>query len=286
MVRKALLVRVGAEKNRDGGYSPLLGEGLFEYIPILEDIETIEVRTFNTIVGKHGAPFSTYMNSKKSDTPVHYDPYFGDIFTFGDGTSQRNTFLKLSKGDLLVFYATFAEFQNNRMIWDTKNVHIYGYFTVYDPIDGKTMNCGFNMKELDDALFDKYDTKYYDMLIEDWQQIPELEELPDEITENAHFKNYIAFHEDIRWTCEDQSYLSNFVVISGDPEQSKLLEKAILIADIIPGTYPFQLKKEYATAWNLFSKKTNAPMNITRKVPYWIRGDTQVNNLMELLGIN
>lgn len=273
MTNKVMLLRVGAERGRDGGFSPIFNDDTFEFIPMIEVLPSIEHRNYNNIQGKNGLYFSEYTGLKNIDKSVHYDPNFNDVFTYGDNTSQKDEFLKLKKGDLLVFHATFIKYRNGKRLWDTKNQYIFGYFVV---------NESFNFEIINDILYNNYirnGREYYEILQRDWTEIVEFKDFPKEILENAHFKTYVCSSGSL-----SAIKLADFVIVSGDRSRSKLLDTPILISDIIKGTYPFQLKEKYAEAWNLYNDKNN-PINITKKVPHWIKGSESIKQLINKLGI-
>lgn len=129
---KAMLLRVAIDKGTGGALGPIFEDGSFEYIPIDEhDEETNEIRTYGSIIGRKGKPFSYFLPKRLRDRRVHYDPEF-ETFTYGDPTVKRMYLLKLEKDDLLVFYAGLTPFENYRF---EEGLYIIGYFVIDKIID-------------------------------------------------------------------------------------------------------------------------------------------------------
>lgn len=129
---KAMLLRVGIDKGTDGQLAPIFEDGSFEYIPISEgDMLSKEDRTYENVIGRSGKPLSMYLPEKIRNRKTHFDPEF-ETLTYGDPTSKRKYFLKLQKGDLLVFYAGLTPFRNSK---HKEGLYIIGYFTVEKVID-------------------------------------------------------------------------------------------------------------------------------------------------------
>lgn len=129
---KALLLRIGIDKGTDGTLGPIFHDGSFEYIPISEgDPDSHEDRTYKNTIGRTGKPLSAYLPERIGNRTMHFDPEF-ETFTYGDPTPKRKYLLKLSKGDLLVFYAGLAPFDNKK---HRTALYIIGYFTVNRVID-------------------------------------------------------------------------------------------------------------------------------------------------------
>ncbi|MGQ4875968.1 MAG: hypothetical protein ACP6IY_18025 [Promethearchaeia archaeon] len=255
----AMLVRVGAEKGRDGGYSLIFEDNSFIYLPISESKDSIEDLTYRDLLYRSGFSDISFFNKNKIDSKLHYDPYFNEIYTYGDGTEQRFQFLKLNKGDLLIFYGTFSRY-GDAELYNSENMYIFGYFEVNETI---------HFKEINSALVERYKKQnkdFYKILAEDWRKVEEFYCFPDEIIYNAHFKRYLA-----RRAIAPEKY-ADFVIVFGHPNHSRLLKNAILISERDgPRNLPYTLKKDLADLWNLKSGDSNQAINITRKVPHTIK---------------
>ena len=128
---KALLLRVGIDKGTDRALGPIFANGTFEYIPLSENEQTNEQKTYRNTIGRHGHPLSKDIPSVIGDRTMHYDPEF-ETFTYGDPTAKRDYLLKLQRGDLLVFYAGLTPFENDEY---DEALYIIGYFTVENVVD-------------------------------------------------------------------------------------------------------------------------------------------------------
>lgn len=120
---KALLLRVGIDKSY-GALSPVFADLTYRYIPIYyrerKEIERKETRTYRHL-GLH-----SYLPESLWDKKVHLDPEF-QSFTYGDpGRLKRASLLKLSKGDLLVFYIGGKAIETDQ----SEGCYIIGYFCV------------------------------------------------------------------------------------------------------------------------------------------------------------
>lgn len=125
---KALMLRVGIDKGY-GALSPVFADLTYEYIPIYyrdrKEVERNETRTYRDL-GLH-----SFLPPKLWDKKVHLDPEFHS-FTYGDpGWLKRSSLLKLSKGDLLVFYIGGKAVQANH----SEGCYIIGYFVVDTVLD-------------------------------------------------------------------------------------------------------------------------------------------------------
>jgi hypothetical protein len=128
---KAMLLRVGVDKGTDGALGPIFEDGTFEYIPMSENFQSKEQRTYASTIGSHGRPLSTYLPGKIDNRVIHFDPEF-ETFTYGDPTVKRKYLLKLQKEDLLVFYAGLTPFRNDKY---KEALYLIGYFTVENVVD-------------------------------------------------------------------------------------------------------------------------------------------------------
>lgn len=129
---KAMLLRVGIDKGCGGALSPIFEDGSFEYIPIPEsDHDTRETRTYQNTSGRKNRPLADFLPFKICNNKIHFDPEF-ETFTYGDPSSKRKSLLKLNKNDLLVFYAGFTPYENDKY---PNALYIIGYFVVEDVVD-------------------------------------------------------------------------------------------------------------------------------------------------------
>lgn len=125
-----VLLRVGIDTAEGGINSPLFANGTFEFIPIPDDKHGVDRRTYGNTTGRrHGRALVEYfpvrMRSRIKDVPMHVDPEF-ETFTYGDPTPPKKSLARLSRGDMLVFYAGLEG-------WDfecSPALYIIGYFEV------------------------------------------------------------------------------------------------------------------------------------------------------------
>ncbi|MCC7550708.1 MAG: hypothetical protein KO316_04280 [Methanobacterium sp.] len=123
---KAMLLRVGIDKSSDGILSPIFPDGTFEYIPLSENTESNEIRTYHDVIGRKGKPLSAYLPPDVAHRKVHLDPEF-TTFTYGDTGRKSNYLRKLNPEDLLVFYAGLTPYNGSEY---PEALYIIGYFTV------------------------------------------------------------------------------------------------------------------------------------------------------------
>jgi len=123
---KAMLLRVGIDKSSDGILSPIFPDGTFEYIPLSENTESNEIRTYHDVIGRKGKPLSAYLPPDVAHRKVHLDPEF-TTFTYGDTGRKANYLMKLNPEDLLVFYAGLTPYNGSEY---PEALYIIGYFTV------------------------------------------------------------------------------------------------------------------------------------------------------------
>lgn len=103
---KILFLRVGIDRGCGGTLSPRFSDGTFEYVPIPESSELLVGRgvTYPELPARHGGTLDKYSGSTGY---THYDPEF-ETFTYGEPSEpKRSQLLRLTEGDLLVFYAGF-----------------------------------------------------------------------------------------------------------------------------------------------------------------------------------
>lgn len=103
---KILFLRVGIDRGCGGTLSPRFADGTFEYVPIPESSELLEYKgvTYPSLIARHGGTLEQYSGSTGY---THYDPEF-ETFTYGEPSEpKRSQLLRMSPGDLVVFYAGF-----------------------------------------------------------------------------------------------------------------------------------------------------------------------------------
>jgi hypothetical protein len=106
--RKALLLRVGIDRGTGGVLAPIFRDGTFEYIPIPEAVPTRCTLTYATLTGRCVPSLAMLLPCRLAGRIPHVDPDF-EALTYGDAALQkRRQLLRLSAGDMLVFYAGLA----------------------------------------------------------------------------------------------------------------------------------------------------------------------------------
>lgn len=124
-IDEALLLRIGIDSGTGGGHGPFFPDGTLEYVPIPEDRETAERRTYDDILGRGGKSLSAYIPHLADRVP-HYDPEFR-TYTYGDPSPIKRTQLaRLTEGDLLIFYAGLEPMDGSA----PPLLYAIGYFTV------------------------------------------------------------------------------------------------------------------------------------------------------------
>jgi len=125
---KMVLLRVGIDSGAGGIQGPLFSDGSFEFIPI-PDSSGRGARTYGNTVGINGRPLVAYFPDRKQQSmqtqSMHVDPEF-ESFTYGDPTKPKAGLRKLSKGDILVFYAGLSGCDHKC----APALYIVGYFVV------------------------------------------------------------------------------------------------------------------------------------------------------------
>ena len=192
---KAMLLRVGIDKSSDGVLAPIFQDGSFEYIPLSEKDETsTENRTYTDLTGEKGKPLSDYLPTRVANRKVHLDPEF-NTFTYGDVGRKADYLLKLNPGDILVFYAGLTPYMESEY---PEALYIIGYFTVGEIIDFHKITGSHRTNNPHKS------------------SLNEINRIQGHYPNNSHPKRASDIHE--------------MVLVVGDPEQSKILEKAILIS--------------------------------------------------------
>ncbi len=111
-----------------GGLGPIFPDGSFEYVPIPENPTKTCSRSlmFSQIPARSGGFLDQFAPARFRRGPAHYDPEF-ETFTYGDPTkNKRGQLLRLTRGDLLVFYAGLRP-PNQR---SGSRLYLIGYFTI------------------------------------------------------------------------------------------------------------------------------------------------------------
>jgi len=127
----AVLVRVGIDKGY-GFLSPVFQDLSFRYIPIYYknkiEMEKKEKRDYYQLSREQQNDLIDYVPQKYKRRIVHYDPEF-ETYTYGEPNNpKRGALLKLTKGDLLIFYLGGELHLDN---YKTEmGCFIFGYFEV------------------------------------------------------------------------------------------------------------------------------------------------------------
>ena len=128
----AVLLRVGIDTGSGGILGPLFKDGTFEFIPIDDGFGGLGVneRTYGNTRGRRNKGklidyFPERLRERRRETPIHDDPEF-NTFTYGDPTRLKAGLRKLTKGDLLIFYAGLV---GSDFTFDPA-LYIIGYFEV------------------------------------------------------------------------------------------------------------------------------------------------------------
>lgn len=228
------LIRVGLDTGDigGGGHAPIDYDGTFDYIPIPEDIATREETTYKTLESRIGASIEEYPD-RPADAKLHRDPEF-DTYTYGEvGPSKRNSLRKLSEGDLLIFYSSLQPRYSQASV----RLYIIGYFTVESTHD---------LEELDPE---------------------ERANVLDEHSNNAHTKR-----ESLTPTSRADDREKFPIIVSGDPEKSRLLDRAIpLTSPTVSGLTSWYHKyRPLSTPDDILGLRAT---DLTRSLPKKLRRD-------------
>jgi putative DNA base modification enzyme with NMAD domain len=133
------LLRVGIDTGSGGIHGPILKNGAFEFLPICDKRNRFGVNqetygnTKGQILGNLLCGyFPERWRSKAQGMFIHNDPEF-ETFTYGDPTVPKSGLKKLTKGDLLVFYAGLEGWDFSR----DPALYIVGYFEVEKAISAR-----------------------------------------------------------------------------------------------------------------------------------------------------
>lgn len=239
---KAMLLRVGIDKSSDGLLAPIFPDGSFEYIPLSENRDSSENRTYNDIIGRKGKLLSTYLPPEVAVRRVHMDPEF-ITFTYGDEGRKANYLKKLNPGDILAFYAGLTQFNGDE--WDeyyegdeySEALYIIGYFTVRKVIDlSKLVEKEVIIRTI-------------------------LKKFPH----NSHPKRHDT---------------GEMVLVVGDPDKSKLLDRAILLSQKKPN----KIGRRYHAVSPKMEELLGIEGSIQRSIPpRFITEEDKIKNLKNLL---
>jgi hypothetical protein len=124
--RQALLLRVGIDRGTGGALAPIFPDGSFEYVPIPEPGATRCSLTFAALPARRGGSLAVFVPHRIAGLHPHIDPDFA-AWSYGDAAlSKRRQLLRLTPGDLLVFYVGLAP----RPADDIPRLHVIGWFVV------------------------------------------------------------------------------------------------------------------------------------------------------------
>jgi hypothetical protein len=165
-------------------------DGSFDYIPIPEHCGSTESRTYRDIDTRDGPSASAFAGADPA-TPVHFDPEFA-TYTYGEvGTQKCASLTKLDPDDLLVFCAGLAPADGA----DRPRIYAIGYLTVDDVLDLEQLSPD--------------------------QRADIIERYPN----NAHVKREGLTPETLH--PDDPERTRYPAIIAGDPDQSRLLDRAV-----------------------------------------------------------
>ncbi|MFA0834317.1 MAG: hypothetical protein ACC609_09960 [Methanobacterium formicicum] len=242
---KAMLLRVGIDKSSDGVLAPIFQDGSFEYIPLSEKDETsTENRTYTDLTGEKGKPLSDYLPTRVANRKVHLDPEFS-TFTYGDVGRKANYLLKLNPGDILVFYAGLTPYMKSEY---PEALYIIGYFTVREIMDFHKITASYKTNNSHKS------------------NVTEIKTIQEKYPNNSHPKRVSDIHD--------------MVLVVGDPEQSKILEKAILISHKKLN----KIGRHYHAVSPQMEELLGIKGSIQRSIPpRFIDNEKNVNNFKEVL---
>lgn len=104
-VDNVLLLRVGVDSNTGKAHGPLFEDNTFDYIPIPEQSDTREDRTYDDLLSRGGQSLSSHVQHLAEEKP-HFDPEF-ETYTYGDPSqNKRSQLTRLTRDDLLIFYSS------------------------------------------------------------------------------------------------------------------------------------------------------------------------------------
>lgn len=243
------LLRVGLDGTAAGGrgLAPIYWDGTFDYIPIPEQCDSSETRTYRDLQTRGGGSASEYAGVDP-ETPLHYDPEF-ETYTYGEvGSKKCASLRKMDPGDLLVFCAGLNPAGDE----DRPRMFAIGYLTVSEVNDLEEMSPG------------------------------EREDVLSRHSNNAHAKRTGVDPD--RLHHGDESRTRYPVIVAGDPERSRLLDRGVpLSSSTATGTDHSWYRKyrplgsaESVLGLNATDLKRSNPKKIRsppREVRAWLDGD-------------
>ncbi len=145
MARKAVFMRRGLDSGSKGGKAHgVFNEELqFDYFPVIfgkgyTDEDFFHCRTYSEISCRLGGFLSDYLPLRLKCAVPYVNPNFNNL-TFEESTRKYQSLAHLSKGDLIVFYASLKFFINEKVFNPNKSkadgLFILGFFILEeDPI--------------------------------------------------------------------------------------------------------------------------------------------------------
>src|SRR5438067_11578167 len=113
---RVVLLRVGIDSGCGGIQGPLFRDGSFEFICI-PDRKGADPRTHGSTFAANGCALVEYFpagaRSRMARQSIHVDPEFV-TYTYGDPTPPKAGLRRLSKGDILIFYAGLEGYDFDR----------------------------------------------------------------------------------------------------------------------------------------------------------------------------
>jgi hypothetical protein len=127
---RALLLRVGIDKQSAGAYGPVFEDGLFEYIPKPAENGSAAHVAYNQRLGRKRLPLAVYLPRTLKNAALDENPDF-EACTFYAEPLLRPYLSPFRRGDLIVFYAGLQPFHTDAY---RTGLYIIGYFTVKDVV--------------------------------------------------------------------------------------------------------------------------------------------------------
>ena len=133
MLKKICLINVGANASHGSLRSPLFTDGSFEFIPIPDPFlkHNDNAVRYCQLKAHNGIKITELVREKYYNECAHYDPEF-ETYTYGDypNFSPRAANLsKLSKGDLIFFFARLVLWKNGKFTKDA-NFYLIGFIEI------------------------------------------------------------------------------------------------------------------------------------------------------------
>ncbi|GGM74019.1 hypothetical protein J2752_002632 [Halarchaeum rubridurum] len=189
------LIRVGLDSTDAGGkgLGPVARSSEFDYIPIPDSCDTSEPRNYHDLDSRIGESPPEFVGVG-TNRPVHMDPEF-ETYTYGEvGDNKCASLNKMESGDLLVFCAGLKPTDG----LDRPRMYAIGYFTVQAVHDLEGLSPSDR-----GGLLKKF-------------------------SNNAHVKREGLGPETLHPSDPDRDRYP--VIVSGDPDQSRLLDRAVSLS--------------------------------------------------------